>query len=213
MEELLERPDVPEVHIAPEVDESLVPPAPPEGLDTILYEHDERKARADLRRQIAAMELALARLFGSAFPRKGLDFSVPGMGGPRLLSVDELERVRDGLAARIQEVRADLHDFAVVEEGNRVLIEEMTADPASYKWVRVYNEDIGEPGCKNWHAKPRWGPLGLLLGWWRVKISSGCPLAEGLRPPEPRCRRSDSGASGADAYRTPTARRPVRGSR
>jgi hypothetical protein len=50
--------------------------------------------------------------------------------------------------------------------------------------VRVYNEDIGEPGCKHWHAKPKWGPLGLLMGWWRVKISSGCPLAEGLRPPE-----------------------------
>ena len=60
----------------------------------------------------------------------------------------------------------------------------MTADPASYKWVRVYNEDIGEPGCKHWHAKPQWGPLGMLMGWWRVKISSGCPLAEGLRPPE-----------------------------
>jgi hypothetical protein len=26
--------------------------------------------------------------------------------------------------------------------------------------------------------------LGMLLGWWQVKISSGCPLAEGLRPPE-----------------------------
>jgi hypothetical protein len=92
-EELLER-----------AEQELVPPAPPEGLDTLLYEHDERAARADLRRQIAAMELALARLFGSAFPRKGIDFAVPGMGGPRLLSVDELEQVRDGLAARIQEV-------------------------------------------------------------------------------------------------------------
>jgi hypothetical protein len=205
-EELLERPDVPEVQIAPQ--EDLVPPVPPERLDTILYEHDEREARADLRRQIAAMELALARLFGSAFPRRGIDFSVPGMGGPRMLSVDELEKVRDGLAARIQEVKADLHDYAVVEESNRELIEEMTADPASYKWVRVYNEDIGEPGCKNWHAKPRWGVLGMLRGWWRVKISSGCPLAEGLRPPEEaRCRRSDSGASGADVYRTPTTRR------
>ena len=193
-EELLERTDVPEVHIAPQ--EDLVPPVPPEGLDTILYEHDERDARADLRRQIAAMELALARLFGSAFPRRGIDFSVSGMGGPRLLSVDELETVRDGLAARIQEVKADLHDYAVVEEANRELIEEMTADPASYKWIRVYNGDIGEPGCKNWHATPRWGLLGALLGWWRVKISSGCPLAEGLRPPDPRWRRRDSAASG-----------------
>ena len=181
-EELLERPVPPEVPVAPEG--SWVPPEPPEGLDTALYEHDERVARADLRRQIAAMELALARLFGSAFPRKGIDFTVQGMGGPRLLSVDELERVRDGLARRIQEVKSDLHDHAVVEEGNRALIERMTRDPASYKWVRVYNEDIGEPGCKNWHVKPRWGPVGLLMGWWRVKISSGCPLAKGPRPPE-----------------------------
>src|SRR3954471_24103485 len=133
-EELLERTEVDEVQIAPQ--EDLVPPVPPEGLDTILYEHDERDARADLRRQIAAMELALARLFGSAFPRKDIDFSVPGMGGPRLLSVDELEKVRDGLAARIQEVRADLHDYAVVEESNRELIEEMLADPVSHKWER-----------------------------------------------------------------------------
>ncbi len=181
MEELLVRYEVDEV-LAPE--ESLVPPAPPEGLDTVLYEHDERAARADLRRQIAAMELALARLFGSAFPRKGIDFSVAGMGGPRLLSVDELEKVRDGLAARIQEVGADLHEHAVAEEANRELIEEMTADPAAYKWVRVYNEDIGEPGCKNWHAKPKWGVLGMLLGWWRVKISSGCPLVKGQPPPD-----------------------------
>jgi hypothetical protein len=180
-EELLER-DIPEVELAS--GKSPVPPAPPEGLDTVLYEHDERAARADLRRQIAALELMLARLFGSAFPRKGIDFSVAGTGGPRLLSVGELETVRDGLAARIQEVRADLHEHAAAEEANRELIELMTADPASHKWLRVHNEDIGEPGCKNWHAIPRWGPLGLLMGWWRVKISSGCPLAEGLRPPD-----------------------------
>jgi hypothetical protein len=195
-EELLERPDRPEVLIAPDEgvfamrgpaageDQAHPDSFVPDGLGTVLYQHDERHARADLRRQIAAMELALARLFGSAFPRKGIDFSVPGMGGPRMLSVDELEMVRDSLAARIQEVRADLFDHAVVEEANRELIEEMTADPASHKWVRVYNEDIGEPGCKHWHSKPKWGVLGILLGWWRVKISSGCPLAEGLRPPE-----------------------------
>jgi hypothetical protein len=206
-EELLERADLHEAPVTPE--ENLVPPVPPEGLDTALYELDERAARADLRRQIALMELALARLFGSAFPRKGINFSVPGMGGPRLLAVDELEQVRDSLIARIQEVRRDLHDFAVAEQANRELIEEMTADPASHKWVRVYNEDIGDPGCKNWHAKPKWGLLGMLLGWWRVKISSGCPLAEGPRPPESRWRRSDSAASdGGDRMRAPRQRRP-----
>jgi hypothetical protein len=195
-QELLERHDIDEVELVPE--ESVVitrgraaaegEARPdlfvPEGLDTALYEHDERAARADLRRQIAAMELALARLFGSAFPRQGIEFGVAGLGGPRLLSVDELERVRDDLAARVQDVSRRLHDATYAEEKNRELIEEMTADPTSYKWVRVNNADIGEPGCKHWHSTPRWGPLGMLLGWWRVKISSGCPLAKGLRPPD-----------------------------
>jgi hypothetical protein len=180
-ERLLERHKIDEVELVPE--ESLVPPAPPEGLDTALYEHDERDARADLRRQIAAMELALARLFGSAFPRKGIDFGVAGLGGPRLLSVDELERIRDGLAARIHDVSHRLHDATYVEEKNRELIEEMTADPEAHKWLRVNNQDIGEPGCKHWHSTPRWGPIGMLMGWWRVKISSGCPLAKGRQPP------------------------------
>ena len=180
-EQLLERPDLEEVPQVPQ--EDFLPPAPPDGLDTALYRHDEREARSDLRRQIAAMELALARLFGSAFPRKGIDFGVSGLGGPRLLSVDELEQIRDGLVARIHDVSRRLHDAAYVEEKNRELIEEMAADPTSYKWVRVNNADIGEPGCKHWHSTPRWGPIGLLLGWWRVKISSGCPLAEGSRPP------------------------------
>jgi hypothetical protein len=182
MPELLERPDAPKVLLAPE--EDLVPPAPPEGLDRVLYQHDERAARADLRRQIAAIELQLARLFGSAFPRHRIEFGVPGMGGPRLLTVDELERVRDSLVTRLQDVKGRLHDRVYVETRNRELIEEMIADPAAHKWVRVFNEDIGEPGCKHWHSKPRWGPLGMLMGWWRVRISSGCPLAKGPRPPE-----------------------------
>jgi hypothetical protein len=181
-EELTQLPDLPEVLPVPGAD--LVPPAPPEGLDTALYEHDGRASRADLRRQIAAMELVLARLFASAFPRQGIDFGVAGVSGPRVLSVDELEQIRDALAARIQEVRGRLHEHAVVEEENRELIEEMVADPAAHKWLRVNNHAIGEPGCKNWHARPRWGPLGMLLGWWRVKISSGCPLTKGLRPPD-----------------------------
>jgi hypothetical protein len=204
-EELLDRTELPEVQIAPEGEASLVPPSPPEGLDTVLYEHDERAARADLRRQIAAMELQLARLFGSAFPRRGIEFGVPGMGGPRLLTVDELERVRDSLAARVQDVRGRLEDHAYVETRNRELIEEMSADPASHKWLRVSNENIGEPGCKHWHSRPKWGPLGMLMGWWRVKISSGCPLAKGPRPPE--CRPNAKDASDGAGNRPSSARR------
>ncbi len=195
---MLERPIATE---APPVEEletrpSLVPPAPPPGLDTVLYEHDERAARADLRRQIAAMELQLARLAASAFPRKGIDFSVPGTSGPRVLSVDELERVRDALAARIRKVRTELDIQIAAETGKRELIEGMVADPGGYRWIRVSNKDIGEPGCKHWHSRPKWGPLGILAGWWRVKISSGCPLAEGPRPPECPPNARDASAAG-----------------
>jgi hypothetical protein len=188
MPETLERIDLPEEldtardSATREMSEegSWVPPAPPEGLDTLLYEHDERAARADLRRQIAVLEAALGRLFGSAFPRTGIEFAVAAPGGPRILPVDELERVRDGLATRLQEVKATLAGHTQIEERNRQLIEEMTADPEAHKWIRVSNEDIGEPGCRHWHSRPRWGLLGMLKGWWRVRVSSGCPLAKGV---------------------------------
>ena len=49
-------------------------------------------------------------------------------------------------------------------------------DPAAHRWERVTHEDIGEPGCRQCHARPRMGLLGLLMNWWRVIISSGCPL-------------------------------------
>jgi hypothetical protein len=40
----------------------------------------------------------------------------------------------------------------------------------------VTNADVGEPGCRDWHVRPRFGLLGMLAGWWRVVVSSGCPL-------------------------------------
>ena len=78
---------------------------------------------------------------------------------------------------RVQHARRALSDRTYSEEQHRRLIEEMLLDPAAHKWVRVSNEDIGEPGCKHWHVRPRWGLIGMLMGWWRVVISSGCPLA------------------------------------
>jgi hypothetical protein len=174
------------VEFAPAEQPSLVPPVPPEGLGTVLYDSDERDARADLRRQIAAMEAELGQLFASAFPRRGIEFGVPAPGGgPRILTVNELERLRDSIASRVQQVKGVLHEHSTAEEANRLLIEEMTADPESYKWVRVSNEDIGEPGCRHWHSRPRWGLLGMIIGWWRVIVSSGCPLAAGLAAPQP----------------------------
>jgi hypothetical protein len=138
---------------------------------------DERAARRTLLDQIARIEDELAQLFCSIWPRKGFNVGVPGRSGPRLLTLAELEELRDDLAAAAQHARRALSDRTYREEQYRQLIEEMMLDPAAYKWVRVRNEDIGEPGCKNWHVRPRLGPIGMLMGWWRVVISSGCPLA------------------------------------
>jgi hypothetical protein len=138
---------------------------------------DERAARRDLLDQIARLEDELAQLFCSIWPRHGFKVGVAGRGGPRLLSLAELEELRDDLAAQAQHTRRALSDRTYREEQYRRLIEEMLLDPAAHKWVRVRNEDIGEPGCKNWHVRPRLGPIGMLMGWWRVVISSGCPLA------------------------------------
>jgi hypothetical protein len=140
---------------------------------------DERPARRDLLDQIARLEHELSSLFVSTWPRKGLEFSVPTRGGPRMLRLDELERLRDDLAHRVEEGRRGLSDRTFVEEQFRCRIEEMLLEPEKHKWVRVANEDIGEPGCKHWHVRPRWGIVGMLMNWWRVKISSGCPLAGG----------------------------------
>jgi hypothetical protein len=179
-----EIPDLPELEPTPAEEWPGLPPAPPPGLDTALYRSDEHAARRDLRRQIAALEAALGRLFGSAFPRTEIDFVVgSAQGGPRILSVDELERVRDAVAARLHDVKGTLYERGYVEEKKRGLIEEMLADPAAHRWTIVSNEDIGEPGCKHWHSRPRWGLLGMVMGWWRVRVSSGCPLAAGVAPP------------------------------
>ena len=138
---------------------------------------DERGARRSLLDQIARLESELAQLFCSTWPRTGFEWEVPTRGGPRLLSLVELEELRDDLAGRIDHARRALSDRTWVEEQNRRLIEEMLLEPERHKWVRVRHEDIGERGCKQWHVRPRWGILGMLLNWWRVRISSGCPLA------------------------------------
>ena len=139
---------------------------------------DEAAARRTLREQIARLESELGALFCSTFPRTGFDWDVPAQGGgPRFLSLSELEQVRDRLADRLSHNRGLLSDRTYVEELNRRRIEEMLLNPAEHKWVRVQNEDIGERGCKQWHVRPRFGILGMLMNWWRVRISSGCPLA------------------------------------
>jgi hypothetical protein len=136
---------------------------------------DERVVRDQLRDQIARLERQLAELWSTAFPRRGIDWSVGAVGGPRVLGAADLERVRDALVVRVREAQTEIARRADVEERNRDLVERMIAEPADYRWVRVSNDDVGERDCRHWHSRPRWGVLGLLLNWWRVKVSSGCP--------------------------------------
>jgi hypothetical protein len=138
---------------------------------------DERAARRTLLDQVRRLEEESVGLFCSAWPRKGLDLlpTPPSSAGPRLLTLGELEQLRDDLVERVRRGRAALAERGRAEEQSRRLIEKMLLDPESHRWVHVSNEDIGEPGCTHWHVRPRYGLLGMMMRWWRVVVSSGCP--------------------------------------
>ena len=138
---------------------------------------DERQARMQLRRQIARLEAELGGLFGDAFGHTQVPHLIdPVAAAPRVLDLGELEVIRDRLADRVAEARGALVERQRVEEKNAELVERMLAAPQDFKWVRVSREDLGLHGCGHWHSRPRLGPIGMLMGWWRVKVSSGCPL-------------------------------------
>jgi hypothetical protein len=139
---------------------------------------DERLARAELRRQIGRLERENGSLFGEAFGHVELERRpLAGHGEARLLDLGELERLRDELATRAADARQALARRSEVETGNHELLRQMLAAPEQFKWVVISRADLGEPGCGAWHSRPRLGPIGMLMGWWRVKVSSGCPLA------------------------------------
>lgn len=145
---------------------------------TLRVDGDERLARVELRRQIGRLEAQLGALFADAFPRVRIDPGVAAISTePRALGLGELEAIRDSLAGRIGDARRQLQGQAELETHNRELLERMLAEPSEYKWVQISRADVGETGCGHWHSRPRLGPLGMLMGWWRVRVSSGCPLA------------------------------------
>lgn len=141
-----------------------------------------RRARQGLRDQIARLERQLADVFVSAFPHLPLDVAVPACGGPRVLTFGELEDLRDLLVGRVRHARLALAERSEQQVHNRELLERMMLEPGRYRYVRVSNSDLGDGGCGEWHVRPRLGLIGMLAGWWHVKLSSGCPLAPGPRP-------------------------------
>ena len=142
-------------------------------------EDAERAARRSLREQIAKLERELASAFVTAFPMGGLELAATTRREPRMLDLGELEQVRDELAERLRAAQLTIARRAEVQEANRVYLERMLLEPAKHRFARMYRSDVGEPGCGAWEVRPRLGLLGMLMGWWQVKLSSGCPLARG----------------------------------
>ena len=64
-----------------------------------------------------------------------------------------------------------------VDDEPRILeaLERMLFEPKRYKFARLHRADVDMGGCGAWQVRPRLGLIGMLMGWWRVKISSGCP--------------------------------------
>jgi len=158
---------------------------------------DERLARIELRRQVGRLEAELGSLVAEAFPRVEIDVGVGALAKePRVLDLGDLEAIRDSLATRIGEARLQLQERTELETRNRELLGRMLSAPAEHRWLRISRADVGEPGCGAWHSRPRLGPLGMLMGWWRVKVSSGCPLSGRLAAVERETQGGQESATG-----------------
>ncbi|HXA53841.1 MAG TPA: hypothetical protein VNV37_03105 [Solirubrobacteraceae bacterium] len=160
----------------------------------------ERAARESLRAQVAKLERELSRVVARGFPHispgehgavgvapelahRGVAAGAGGAGGaggPHLLSLAELERDRDRLVVSLRRAQRQARERAERELRARDLLERMQLEPGRYKFVRLRVTDLGERGCGVWEVRPRLGLIGMLAGWWQLKLSSGCPL------PQPR---------------------------
>jgi hypothetical protein len=150
--------------------------SPPAGPPLAAPAGTEAAARRSLREQIARLEGELGRVLTSVSPPLPAPAAALPLAGPRLLGLGDLERVRDRLAAEVGEARAAAAAQGARQTAARVRREEMLLAPGEHRWARVSAAELGEPSCAVWQVRPRLGLLGMLMGWWRVKLSSGCPL-------------------------------------
>jgi len=142
-------------------------------LPDVARDSDEPATRRELRRQIARLEEELS---GYAHDLRRGDPGHPLLQPtPRVADVEQLEQVRNRLLEQLSAVRDKQARRGRRQQRGREHLESMTRDPEGHKWQWVSNDDIGEQGCRTWHATPRYGPVGALMGWWRIKVSSGCP--------------------------------------
>jgi hypothetical protein len=177
----------------------------PSARITVSTREAERGARDSLRAQIAKLEHELSGIVAGGFPHlPPTPAPAPtGGAGPHLLSLEELERLRDRLVQRVRGAQGKSQQRAGLERRSRDLLERMKEEPGRYKFVRLPVTDLGERGCGVWEVRPRLGLIGMLAGWWQLKLSSGCPLPKAARP----ARAASPLSSPAHSYRR-TAHRP-----
>ena len=137
---------------------------------------DEAAARRTLRAQISQLDRLISAAVCEAFPDR-LELPVLPARGPRVQSLEDLELLRDGLIGSLRDARRALAEREVDRAAAQALLEQMLLDPAKHRHVRISQRELGVGGCGVWSVMPKLGPMGRLMGWWRVKLSSGCPLA------------------------------------
>jgi hypothetical protein len=140
-------------------------------------------ARAQLRAQIATLERQLSEAVIACLPYADGSAAAPvapataPSRGPRVLDLGELERARDELAARLSRARGEQRRRGEHAERARARLEAMRLEPGRHRFERVTRAELGEGRCGVWQVRPRLGLLGMLMGWWEITLSSGCPLA------------------------------------
>jgi len=153
----------------------------------------EAGARRALRAQIAKLEGDLADTVIGLFDRASPDLAAV-VGSPstssqrrggRILTLQELELSRDALARRVVEARHAATRRTGEHDRNWLLLEQMLLEPGRYKYRRLANSELGLGGCGVWRVRPRLGLIGMLAGWWEVRLSSGCPLGGAGRRSDP----------------------------
>ena len=150
------------------------PQAPPEPfMPSFEQESEDRAVRRELRRQIQRLEGELtyySRELGEVErpPR-------PSWVQGHVAGVEELERTRDELMNQLRDAQKAAERQAREHLRAHDHRAAMLADPAAHKFEVITAEQAGEPGCTTWQVAPRYGPLGVVMKWWRVKVSGGCP--------------------------------------
>jgi len=135
-------------------------------------EADEAAARRELRRQIARLEAELA-----AYPesRSGRDRHPLLRPKGHVAGFEELSAIRDEMMEQLRDARRQAERRGKRQANARRRREGIIGDPERHRWERVANIECGDPACGELRAVPRFGPIGAVAGWWRVKVSSGCP--------------------------------------